>query len=67
MFRYQFKRIEEKTSTHKNPVQLYRWLLQNMQTKGNDIRYTRRQYNAIKACDMEGFALDICEIDEGVL
>ena len=47
------------------PTRLYRWLLLNYAEKGMKILDTHGGSMTIaKACDMEGFALDICEIDE---
>lgn len=47
------------------PIMLYRWLLLNYAEKGMKILDTHGGSMTIaKACDMEGFALDICEIDE---
>ena len=47
------------------PVQLYRWLLKNYAKSGDKIfdSHGGSMSSAI-ACDMEGFDLDICEIDE---
>jgi site-specific DNA-methyltransferase (adenine-specific) len=46
------------------PVFLYQWLLQNYATKGDKILDTHGGSMSIAiACDMEGFDLDICEID----
>lgn len=47
------------------PVQLYKWLLQNYAKKGDKIfdSHGGSMSSAI-ACDMEGFDLDICEIDK---
>ena len=47
------------------PIDLYRWLLENYAEKGNKIIDTHGGSftNAI-ACDMEGFDLDIIEIDK---
>jgi site-specific DNA-methyltransferase (adenine-specific) len=51
---------------HENqkPVYLYRWILQNYAKQDDKILDTHggSMSNAI-ACDMEGFDLDICEID----
>jgi len=46
------------------PIKLYRWILQNYAKEGFKILDTHggSHTNAI-ACDMEGFDLDICEID----
>ena len=47
------------------PMHLYRWLLQNYAEKGMKILDTNGGSMTIaKACDMEGFELDICEIDK---
>jgi len=47
------------------PTKLYRWLLQNYATKGNKIFDSHGGSASIAiACDMEGFDLDICEIDK---
>jgi site-specific DNA-methyltransferase (adenine-specific) len=47
------------------PMHLYRWLLLNYAKQGDKILDTHggSMTNAI-ACDMEGFDLDICEIDK---
>jgi len=46
------------------PIQLYRWLLKTYAEKGNKILDTHGGSMSISiACDMEGFDLDICEID----
>jgi site-specific DNA-methyltransferase (adenine-specific) len=47
------------------PIQLYRWLLQNYATKGDKILDTHGGSGSIAiACNIEGFDLDICEIDK---
>jgi len=47
------------------PVQLYRWLLQNYAEPGQSILDTHGgSMSSAIACDMEGFDLDICEIDK---
>jgi len=46
------------------PIQLYRWILKTYAEKGNKILDTHGGSMSISiACDMEGFDLDICEID----
>ncbi len=47
------------------PIKIYRWLLQNYAKKGDKILDTNggSMTHAI-ACDMEGYALDIIEIDK---
>jgi len=47
------------------PIHLYRWLLQNYAKKGDKILDTHGGSGSIAiACDMEGYQLDIIEIDE---
>jgi site-specific DNA-methyltransferase (adenine-specific) len=47
------------------PVQLYRWLLQNYAKPGDNILDTHGgSMSSAIACDMEGYDLDICEIDK---
>jgi len=47
------------------PIQLYRWLLQNYAKEGDKILDTHGGSGSIAiACDIEGFDLDICEIDK---
>lgn len=47
------------------PVALYRWLLQNYATLNDKILDTHGGSMSIAiACDMEGYDLDICEIDK---
>ena len=47
------------------PIDLYRWLLQNYAKPGDKILDTHGGSMSIAiACDMEGFDLDICEIDK---
>ena len=55
----------DKIHPTQKPVDLYRWILNKYAKKGIKILDTHggSMTHAI-ACDMEGFALDICEIDE---
>ena len=47
------------------PVQLYRWLLKNYAKGGDKILDTHGgSFSSAIACHMEGFDLDICELDE---
>lgn len=47
------------------PVTIYRWILQQYAKEGMKILDTHGGSMTIaKACDMEGFDLDVCEIDE---
>jgi len=65
-------RIFQKNNMDKNkihltqkPIMLYRWLLQKYANKGDKILDTHGGSMTIAiACDMEGFDLDICEIDK---
>jgi site-specific DNA-methyltransferase (adenine-specific) len=46
------------------PISLYRWLLQKYAKQGDKILDTHGgSMSSAIACDMEGFDLDICEID----
>jgi len=54
-------------TTHptQKPVKIYRWVLNTVATKGMNILDTHGGSMTIAiACDMEGFDLDICEIDK---
>lgn len=56
--------IDHKIHPTQKPVDLYRWQLQNYAEKGMKILDTHGGSMSIaKACDLEGFELDICEID----
>ena len=47
------------------PKKLYRWVLQTFTTKGQNIIDTHGgSMSSAIACDMEGYDLDICEIDK---
>ena len=47
------------------PIQLYRWLLQNYAKPNDKILDTHGgSFSSAIACHMEGFDLDICELDE---
>ena len=47
------------------PIDVYRWLLQNYAKQGDKILDTHGGSGSIAiACDIEGFNLDICEIDK---
>lgn len=66
MCRYSaYKNKAEKFHPTQKPPYLYRWLLQKFADKGFKILDTHGGSMTIaKACDIEGFELDICEIDE---
>lgn len=64
MFQQNMKDKEERIHPTQKPKDLYRWLLQNYAKQGNKILDTHGGSMSIAiACDMEGFELDICEID----
>ena len=65
MLQYDMKNKEDRIHPTQKPIMLYRWLLDKYAEKGNKIIDTHGGSftNAI-ACDMEGFDLDIIEIDE---
>lgn len=65
MLQYNMKDKEVRIHPTQKPIMLYRWILQNYAKQGMKILDTHGGSMTIaKACDMEGFALDICEIDE---
>ena len=65
MFRYSVQKEQNKRHPTQKPVQLYRWILQRYAEKGFKILDTHGGSGSITiACDMEGFDLDICEIDK---
>lgn len=67
---FRMSRVEAYTNQGKihptqKPVKLYRWLLQNYAQPNDKILDTHGGSMSIAiACDMEGFSLDICEIDK---
>tara|TARA_R110001606_G_scaffold215137_2_gene363015 strand:+ start:24 stop:674 length:651 start_codon:yes stop_codon:yes gene_type:complete len=65
MLQYDMKNKEERIHPTQKPIMLYRWLLDKYAEKGNKILDTHGGSMTIaKACDMEGYDLDICEIDK---
>ena len=65
MLQYDMKNKEIRTHPTQKPVKLYRWLLQNYAKPNYKILDTHGGSGSIAiACDMEGFDLDICEIDK---
>lgn len=59
------KSYEPKIHLTQKPKQLYRWILLNFATKGMKILDTHGgSFTIARACDDEGFELDVCEIDE---
>ena len=65
MLQHDMKNKEDRIHPTQKPTKLYRWLLQNYATKGDKILDTHGGSASIAiACDMEGFDLDLCEIDK---
>jgi len=64
MIQHDMKNKEDRIHPTQKPIMLYRWLLNEYANEGNKIFDTHGGSftNAI-ACDMEGFDLDIIEID----
>lgn len=59
------KDIGGKIHPTQKPIALYRWLLQNYANPNDKILDTHGgSMSSAIACDMEGFDLDICEIDK---
>ena len=55
----------KKIHPHQKPVALYRWLLQNYAKPGQRILDTHGGSMSIAiACDIEGYDLDLCEMDK---
>lgn len=64
-FRHVRNTSEKRIHITQKPVQLYRWLLQNYVQQDDKILDTHGGSMSIAiACNMEGFSLDICEIDK---
>ena len=56
---------EHRIHPTQKPVALYRWLLQNYAKAGQRILDTHGgSFSSAVACHMEGFEMDICEIDK---
>ena len=65
MLQYDMKNKEERIHPTQKPIMLYRWLLDKYAEEGDKILDTHGGSMTIaKACDMEGYDLDICEIDK---
>jgi site-specific DNA-methyltransferase (adenine-specific) len=64
MLQYNMKNKEVRVHPTQKPIPLYRWILLNYATEGDKILDTHGGSMTIaKACEIEGFDLDICEID----
>ena len=64
-----FKHVRNTSETRihicQKPIALYRWILQNYAKQGQKILDTHGgSMSSAIACDMEGYDLDICEIDK---
>ncbi len=56
---------ESRIHPTQKPIALYRWLLSNYAKEGDKILDTHGgSFSSAIACHMEGFDLDICELDE---
>jgi len=65
MYRKSVQDEQNKIHPTQKPVKLYRWLLQKYAKLGMKILDTHGGSMSIAiACDLEGFDLDICEIDK---
>ncbi|MBT3209120.1 MAG: site-specific DNA-methyltransferase [Bacteroidetes bacterium] len=65
MLQQNMKNKQKRIHPTEKPIQLYRWLLQNYAKEGDKILDTHGGSGSIAiACNIEGFDLDICEIDK---
>jgi site-specific DNA-methyltransferase (adenine-specific) len=65
MLQENMKDKENRIHPTQKPIQLYRWLLQNYAKAGDTILDSHGgSMSSAIACDMEGFDLDIIELDE---
>lgn len=65
MLQQNMKKKEIRRHPTQKPIELYRWLLSKYATKGDKILDTHGgSFNHAIACDIEGFDLDIMDIDE---
>jgi site-specific DNA-methyltransferase (adenine-specific) len=64
MLQQDMRNKEQRIHPTQKPVALYRWLLQNYAKPGQKILDTHGGSMSIAiACDIEGFDLDLCELD----
>jgi len=64
MLQQNMKNKQERIHPNEKPISLYRWILQKYAKQGDKILDTHGgSASSAIACDMEGFDLDICEID----
>ena len=65
MLQQNMKNKERRIHPTQKPIQLYRWILQNYAKAGDTILDTHGgSMSSAIACHMEGFELDICELDK---
>ena len=65
IFRQSVQIEKDKIHPTQKPIQLYKWLLKNYAKQGGKILDTHGgSFSSAIACHMEGFDLDICELDE---
>ncbi len=65
MFRRSVQVEQDKIHPTQKPVALYRWLLKNYAKPSDKILDTHGgSFSSAIACHMEGYDLDICELDE---
>jgi len=65
MLQQNMKNKQTRIHPTEKPIALYRWLLQNYAKPGQLILDTHGgSMSSAIACDMEGFDLDICELDK---
>ena len=65
MLQQNMKKKQERIHPNEKPIDLYRWILQKYAKAGDTILDTHGgSCSSAIACDMEGFELDICEMDK---
>ena len=65
MLQQNMKNKQERIHPNEKPIDLYRWILQKYAKAGDTILDTHGgSCSSAIACDMEGFELDICELDK---
>ena len=67
LFTYSIHKHNQFDKVHptQKPIDLYRWIIQNYAKQGDKILDTHGgSMSSAIACDMEGFDLDICELDK---
>jgi len=65
MLQQNMKNKEERIHPTQKPIALYRWILKNYAKAGDTILDTHGgSMSSAIACHMEGFELDICELDK---